>query len=109
MKFLCVIATKGDGSNEPGDTYLSHFPEIYYNVYVWPFMCPHLLVRYLNACNAIQNHNKMRQSNISLDKYWVTQSGYFRLATTVSLGIGIEYGNLLYCHGVADRNVDKKI
>ena len=36
-----------------------------------------------------------------LDKYRVTQSGYFRLATTVALGMGITDGKLLYCHGVA--------
>ena len=36
--------------------------------------------------------------------YWL-----FRLATTVELGMGITYGKLLYCHGVADGNVDKKI
>ena len=44
-----------------------------------------------------------------LDKYWVTQSGYFRLATEVALGMGITYGKLLYCHGVEVGNVDKKI
>ena len=39
----------------------------------------------------------------------MTQSGYFRLATTVALGMGITYGKLLYCHGVAEGNKDKKI
>ena len=51
----------------------------------------------------------MRQSDIELDKYLVTQSGYFRLATTVALSMGITDGKLLYCHDVADENVDKKI
>ena len=51
----------------------------------------------------------MRQSGISLEKYRVTQSGYFRLATTVELGMGITDGNLLHCHGVAEGNKDKKI
>ena len=74
-----------------------------------PFFCPHLLGRYFNACNSIDNHNRMRQSDLSLDKYWVTQSGYFRLATTVALGMGIIDGNLLYYYGVAEGNNDKKI
>ena len=51
----------------------------------------------------------MRQSDISLEKYWVTQSGYFRLANTVALGMGITDGKLLYCHGVSEGNVDRKI
>ena len=51
----------------------------------------------------------MRQYDLALEKYWVTQSGYFRLANTVSLGMGITYGKLLYCHGFAEGNLDMKI
>ena len=51
----------------------------------------------------------MRKYDLSLDKYWVTQSGYFRLATNVALGMGLTDGKLLYCHGVAEENEDKKI
>ena len=58
---------------------------------------PRLLGRYFNARNAIDNHNRMCQSYLLLDKYWVTQSGYFRFATTVALGMGIIDGKLLYC------------
>ena len=108
-KVLGFIATEGAGSTEPGDPYLSRFPDIYSNVSVRPVVRPHLLGRYFNACNAIDNHNRMRQSDLSLEKYWVTQSGYFRLATTVALGMGITDGKLLYCHGVAEGNEDKKI
>ena len=32
-----------------------------------------------------------------------------KIATTVVLGMGITYGNLLYCHGDAEGNVDRKI
>ena len=31
------------------------------------------------------------------------------LETTVVLGVGITDGDLLYCHGVVEGNVDKKI
>ena len=48
----------------------------------------------------------MWKSDISLDKYWVTQSVYFILATTLALGMGITDENLLYCHGVAEGNKD---
>ena len=64
---------------------------------------------YFNTCNAIDNHNRMRKSDIVLDKYWVTQSGYFRLATIVASGMGITYGKLLYFHGVSEGNVDRRI
>ena len=108
-KVLGFIATEGARSTEPGDPYLSRFLDIYSNVSVRPFVFPHLLGRYFNACNAIDNHNRMRQSDLLLDKYWVTQSGYFILATTVALGMGIADGKLLYCHGVAEGNEDNKI
>ena len=68
-----------------------------------------MLGRYFNACNSIDNHNRVRQYDLLLEKYWLTWSGYFRLATTVALGMGITDGKLLYCHGVAEVNVDKKI
>ena len=108
-KILVFIATEGAGSTEPGDPYLSSFPDIYSNVSVRPVVCPHLLGRYFNAYNAIDNGNRMRQSDLLLEKYWVTQSCYFRLAATVALGVGITDGKLLYCHDVAEGNEDKKI
>ena len=36
---------------------------------------------YSNACNVIDNNNRMRKSDLAEDKYGVTQSGYFILAT----------------------------
>ena len=106
---LWFIDTDGYGSTESGDPYLSCFTEIYSNVSVHPIVCPHLIGRYFNACNKIDNKNGMHQSYLVIEKYCVTQSGHFRLTTTVALGMGITYGKLLYCHGVAERNVDNKI
>ena len=52
-KVLGFIATEGSVSTEPGDPYLSRFPDIYSNVSVSPVVRPHLIGRYLNACNTI--------------------------------------------------------
>ena len=51
----------------------------------------------------------MQQSDLEIDKYWVTQTGYFRLANTVALGMAITDGKLLYCHIVVEVNVDREI
>ena len=51
----------------------------------------------------------MRQFDLALEKYWVTYSGYFRLATTVTLGVRITDVNLLFCHGILEESVDKGI
>ena len=82
-KVLVFIANDGDGNTEPGDTYLSRYPDNCFNVYVRPIVCPCLKGRSFNACNSIYNHNKMWQSYPEVNKYLVTQRDYFRLMTTV--------------------------
>ena len=108
-KVLEFIFIGGAGSTVPGYPYLSRFPDIYSNVSVRPVVRPNLLGRYFNACNTTDNHNRMRQYDLVQDNYWVTQSGYFILATTVALGMGIVDGKTLYCRGVADGNLEKNI
>ena len=65
-------------------------------------------IRYFNACYEIENHNRMLQSNLELEKYWVTQIGHFILGTTVALGMGITDSNLPFCHGISEKSKDKK-
>ena len=71
-KVIGFIATEGGGSTQPGDSYLSQLPGIYSNVSVRPVFHPRFLCRSFNACNAIDSQNRMHQSDIALDKYWVT-------------------------------------
>ena len=59
MKVLWFIATDGDGSTEPGNPYLSCFPDIYSNVSIRPVIIPNFIGRCFNACNVIDNHNMM--------------------------------------------------
>ena len=65
---LGFISAEGAGSTEPGDPYLYFFPDIYYNISVLPVVHPHLIGRYSNAFNAIDNHNRMCQSDLVLEK-----------------------------------------
>ena len=51
----------------------------------------------------------MLQSDLALEKYWVTHGVYFILATTVVLGMRIIDGKLLFCHGISEESVDDKI
>ena len=51
----------------------------------------------------------MWQSDPALDKYGVTQSGYFRPVTTVALSMGVKYGNLLLYHEISEEIKDKTI
>ena len=72
MKFLGFIATEGSVSTEPVDTCLSCLTEIYSNVSVCPVVHTHLLGSYFNACNVIENKNRMQKYDIPLEKYWIT-------------------------------------
>ena len=78
-KVLGFIATEGDRSTKWGVPYLYNYPGNYYNASICPVIFPHLIVRYSSACNAIDNYNRMRQSDIATEKYWVTQIGYLDL------------------------------
>ena len=95
-KFLRFISTEGAGSTGPGDTQLSHFTVNYSNVSILPFFHPRFIVSYFNAFNTMENHNSMWWSYLVLDKYWVTYNGYFRLDTTVVLGMGIADENIIF-------------
>ena len=64
---------------------------------------------YFSAFIAIDNHNMIHKSYLVLDKYQVTQSEYFRIATMVALCMGITDGKLLFCHGISEQIKDKKI
>ena len=104
QKVLESISTEGYGSTNPGDTYLSHFPDTYYNISIIPVVHPCILVRYFNTCNYIEKHNKMQKYDLELEKYWVPQSGCFRLAITVLLGMGITGATLLFFRGIINQN-----
>ena len=51
----------------------------------------------------------MRKSDLALDRYGVTQSSYFRLATAVELGMGIVHGNIPFCNVISEKNMDTEI
>ena len=74
------------GGTVPGVPYLSRYPDDYSNVSILPVLRPHLLGGYFSANNTIDNHDRMRQSGIALEKYWVTQSGNFILANYSGIG-----------------------
>ena len=71
-KVLGFIATEGARSTKRDDPYLIHFPDIYFHDSVRPVVCPRLIGRYFNGCIAIDNQNRMWQSDIALEKYQVT-------------------------------------
>ena len=95
-KVLVFIATDGSVSTGPGNPYLQFPPYTYYNVYIRSVCCPLIIYRYLNYLNLVDNHNNVLKYYLAIEKYWVTQSGYFRLADTAALGMGINTESYYY-------------
>ena len=100
-KVLGFITDEGIWSNEPGDPCLPRLPENYLKKNIRSVFSPNLIIGYFNACNLIDNCNRIYKYGLALDKYWLTQSGYFRLANTVALGMGIADGKLLFYHDIS--------
>ena len=46
----------------------------------------------------------MQKYDLALDKYLVTKSGYFRLATTVTLSLGITDARVLFYNDISEQN-----
>ena len=64
---------------------------------------------YFSACNLIDNHNRIRQSELALEKYWEIHSGYFILVATVALGTRVTDRNILLCHGISEKSREKEV
>ena len=80
---LTFVFTKGAGSTAPGESYEARFPDKYGNVCVRHVSRPALMANYFKYSNCVDLHNQARQFDLRLEKKWVTQSGYFRLYTTI--------------------------
>ena len=80
---LTFVFTKGAGSTAPGESYEARFPDKYGNVCVRHVSRPASMANYFKYSNCVDLHNQARQFDLRLEKKWVTQSGYFRLYTTI--------------------------
>ena len=68
-----------------------------------------LLCQKKSAVNEVDSHNKSRQSDLALDKWWVTQFGWLRLCTPVAMGMTITNCWKLLCYGVKRDHYEKLI
>ena len=59
--------------------------------------------------NEVDSHNKSSQSDLALEKWWVTQCGCLRLCTTVAKGTTITNCWKLFRYGVKRYHYDKLI
>ena len=88
-KALYFIVTDNTGITQTGLTYLSKYYDQFTNVYIRPVARPLFMSKFFSAVNEVDYQKKLRQSDLALDKWWVTQCGWIRLYTTVAMGTAI--------------------
>ena len=69
-----------------------------------PFLC-----QKQSAVNEVDSNNKSRQSDLALEKWWVTQCSCIRLCTTVAMGMTITNCWELFRYGVKRNRYEKLI
>ena len=69
-----------------GITYLPKYTDQFSNASIRPIARPLLMSKFFGLVNKVDSHNKSQQSDIALDKLWVTQCGWIRLCTTDATG-----------------------
>ena len=80
---LCFVATKNAGSTRAGEPYEMKFTDDFGNVVAREVERPEILSEFFKYSNKIDVHNQKRQSNLKLEKRWLTKDSYFRLFTTL--------------------------
>ena len=59
--------------------------------------------------NEVDSHNKSRQSDLALEKWWVNQCGWLRLCTTISMGMTITNCWKLFRCGVKREHYENRL
>ena len=65
------------------------------------------MTKFFGSVNEVDSHKKSRQPDLTLDKYWVNQSGWLGLCTAVDMVISINNLLKIFCYGVKRYQYDK--
>jgi len=84
-KVLFFIFTEGAGHTECRKEYAyeAKWKDENLNTLTRMIDRPHVCHLYFSNCNAIDVLNQSRQSDLKLEKYWITTNGYFRIITSL--------------------------
>jgi hypothetical protein len=112
---LFFVLTKNGGSSKLGDPYHMKYTDTYGNICTRYVDRPQVISNFFAGSNVIDTHNQLRQDSLKLEKKWVTQNPWFRLATTL-VGINVtdayllcNYHQVLNCSKRSDDDQEKKI
>ena len=72
-KVLIFIVTYNTGITQVVVSYLSNYPDQFYNVSILPVACHFVVYNFFGCVNQVDPHNKSMQYYMALDKFLVTQ------------------------------------
>ena len=58
-----------------GINYLSKYPDQFSNVSINPVALPLIMPKFFGSVNEVDSQKKSRQSDLALDKFWLTKYG----------------------------------
>lgn len=82
-KTLFFLAPEGAGATTDGEPYVTKWPDEHGNIMTRNVVRLVLASRYFLCFNKVDKHNQLRQSELALEKKWLTTDGWFRLFTTL--------------------------
>jgi hypothetical protein len=112
---LFFVLTKNGGSSKLGDPYHMKYTDTFGNICTRYVDRPQVISNFFAGSNVIDTHNQLRQDSLKLEKKWVTQNPWFRLATTL-VGINVtdafllcNYHQVLNCSKRSDDDQERKV
>ena len=112
---LFFVLTKNGGSSKLGDPYHMKYTDTFGNICTRYVDRPQVISIFFAGSNVIDTHNQLRQDSLKLEKKWVTQNPWFRLATTL-VGINVtdafllcNYHQVLNCSKRSDDDQERKV
>ena len=82
-KTIFFLFTEGSGHTEPGKPYEAKWQDLNGGKCIKYVPRPSVCADYFLQCNVIDNINQSRQFDLRLEKHWITNNGFFRIATTL--------------------------
>jgi len=80
---LHFIFISNGGSTTPGTPYEMKFTENFGNIQVRDVDRPAIISKFVQESNCVDKYNQARQSELVLEKKWLTDNAHFRLFTTM--------------------------
>ena len=105
---LCFVATENAGSTRPGSHYKAKYTDKFNSVQARLVDRPAIASIYFYYCGAIDQHNYFLQLQLWLEKHWVVNDGFKRIATTILTKCTVD-AYLAFKHGIPFNCVLKRL